>query len=295
MTDSEKQWVALTVSAPFEMIDGVTNFCHERGSSGVVLDDSEEPARITAYFEKTPGDLIFEELRGYLAHLHELFPDLAEPVISSEPLKNENWAVMWQENFTSLNIGKRLIVTPPWLHPNPEGRHVIIIEPAEAFGTGTHETTQGCLALLEDAVEQLKDTGRDFSLLDVGCGSGILAIAGVKLGVTQVRAVDNDPVAVESARKNAGLNGVAGRIDLACASVGQLKDPADIVTANLDPMTLTSNRDFLFRLFRRFLIVAGVPLDQWDRVKSMFVAETTRLSREITRWEWGSGLFVKEE
>jgi ribosomal protein L11 methyltransferase len=295
MNDSGKEWVALTIRVPQEMVDVVTNFCHERGSTGMVLDESYDAARITAYFPKEHGELIFDELRSYLAQLRELFPDLAEPVHTMESVKTENWAVMWQDNFTSMKIGKRLIVTPPWLHPEPDGRLVVIIEPAEAFGTGTHETTQGCLELLETAVEDLAKNRGDISLLDVGCGSGILAIAGVKLGATRVTGVDNDPVAVESARKNAKLNGVEELIDLACAYVGELNDPADIVTANLDPMTLTTNRDSLTRLFRRFLIVAGVPLDQWDRIKSAFVTDNTFLIREITLREWGCGLFVTKE
>jgi ribosomal protein L11 methyltransferase len=295
MTDTGKEWITLEVTVPHEMVDAAADFCHEHGSTGLMLDESEDATRITAYFERDQWDSISDKLKNYLVHLHEIFPDLAQPLSESRPLKTENWAVMWKDNFESLKIGKRLIVTPPWLNPDPEGRQVVIIEPAEAFGTGTHETTQGCLALLDEAIEELAKMSCDISLLDVGCGSGILAIAGFKLGATRVRAVDNDPVAVESARKNAALNGVEGRLEIECSTVEKLTEPAAIVTANLDPMTLRANRDWLIRLFDRFLIVAGVPVDQWDDVKSIFLAENVRLAREITRAEWGCGLFAKNK
>jgi ribosomal protein L11 methyltransferase len=293
MINTEKEWITLEVTVPHAMVDPTADFCHEHGSTGLMLDETDDATRVTAYFEKGQWDLISDEFKEYLAHLHEIFPDLARPVFQSSPLKNENWAVMWKENFKSLKIGKRLIVTPPWLNPDPEGREVVIIEPAEAFGTGTHETTQGCLVLLEEAIGELAESNPDISHLDMGCGSGILAIAGFKLGATRVRAVDNDPVAVEAARKNAALNGVEGSLEIECSTVEELTEPAEIVTANLDPMTLSANRDFLLSLFDRFLIVAGVPVDQWDQVKRIFLGGNVSLAKEITLAEWGCGLFGK--
>jgi ribosomal protein L11 methylase PrmA len=105
--------------------------------------------------------------------------------------------------------------------------------------------------------------------------------------------VDNDPVAVEAARKNAVLNGVEGHLEIECSTVEELTEPAEIVTANLDPMTLSANRDFLMSLFDRFLIVAGVPVDQWDQVKRIFLGGNVSLAKEITLAEWGCGLFAK--
>jgi ribosomal protein L11 methyltransferase len=293
MTDSGKEWITVEITVPQEMADPVADFCHEFGSSGLVLDEAENATRITAYFERKQWGSVSGQLREYLAHLHEIFPNLEQPVFVTTPLKNENWAVMWKDNFKSLKIGKRLIVTPPWMSPDPEGREIVIIEPAEAFGTGTHETTQGCLVLLEEAIEDLAKISDEISLLDVGCGSGILAIAGLKLGATRVKAIDNDPVAVKAAQKNAALNRVQGHIAIECSTVAELTEPAGIVTANLDPMTLRANRDDLTRLFDSFLIVAGVPIDQWDHVKNIFIAENVRLFREITLAEWGCGLFAK--
>jgi ribosomal protein L11 methyltransferase len=293
MTGIAKEWITVEITVPHEMADAAAHFCHEHVAAGLMLDETDQATRITAYFEKSHWESISSQFETFLTRLQEIFPGLSQPVFKSSPLKSENWAVMWKDNFKSLKIGKRLIVTPPWLNPDPEGREVVIIEPAEAFGTGTHETTQGCLVLLEEAMTILDETSRGASLLDVGCGSGILAIAGSKLGASRVQAVDNDPVAVEAARKNAVLNGVEGRIKIECSGVAELTEPADIVTANLDPMTLRANRDSLMGLFSRFLIIAGVPADQWGQVKSIFLREKVSLAKEITLAEWGCGLLAR--
>lgn len=190
-------------------------------------------------------------------------------------------------------IGEHLLVTPPWIEPDPGNRITIIIEPAEAFGTGTHETTQGCLVLLEDAVREFQARGIPFSVLDLGCGSGILAIAGKKLGASHIIGVDNDPMAIQSARRNAALNKVEHDLHLRNQPLKECSEPADIVAANLDPLTLLANRELIVSLFKRFLIISGIPLDQWNQVKDMFQAGRSSMKREITRSEWGCGLFEK--
>jgi ribosomal protein L11 methyltransferase len=225
--------------------------------------------------------------------LCDLFVGVIDPVVEISRLKQENWAIAWKDNFHSIRIGKRLLVTPPWLQPEAEGREIVVIDPAEAFGTGTHETTQGCLELLEEALEQLEASSNEVSVLDVGCGSGILSIAAHKLAATRVCGIDNDPVAIESARHNASLNNTLGEIEFRCVDLTDPLDPADIVTANLDTKTLLANQDRLIWLFRRFLIVAGVPLDQWDDLRGSFLAQHLTLVKELTRWEWGSGLFTR--
>jgi ribosomal protein L11 methyltransferase len=285
--------MALTVTVPHEMADAVSNFCHEQNAGGLVIDDTNpDAARITAYYSLEEWDAVYSRVKKYLSDLQEIFPDLPAPVLATSPLKDENWALTWKAHFKATKIGRGLIVTPPWLKPKSEGREVIIIEPAEAFGTGTHETTRGCLMLLEDALEELKKDHDGPSLLDVGCGSGILGIAGIKLGAGLVLAVDNDPIAVEAAAKNALLNKVDDKLQLRCSSVKELVGQYDIVIANLDPMTLAANRDKLVSLSDCFLIVSGVPLDQWDGIRGLFISRNLVLRREIMDSEWGTGLFA---
>jgi ribosomal protein L11 methyltransferase len=185
-----------------------------------------------------------------------------------------------------------LTITPPWITPQRTGRHVVVIEPAEAFGTGTHETTQGCLLLLEETSELLGTARTGWSLLDVGCGSGILAVAGVKLGFSPVKGIDNDPIAVDSARRNAHLNGLEHGIDLECMPLEGENGTWDVVVANLDPLALTQGKERLVALCRRFLILSGVPSDQWDRMKALLSEPGPDLTREIVGSEWACGLFT---
>jgi ribosomal protein L11 methyltransferase len=276
------------------MVDSINHFCIDHGSGGVVIDDSVAHAvRITAYFPTPQWPAVKRSLDRYLDDLREIFSELPPPSVSTAQIPHEDWATAWKSNFKPMELGDRLIVTPPWLHPELQGRIPILIEPAEAFGTGTHETTQGCLVLLEDALERLCAKESAVDILDVGCGSGILAIAGKKLGASHVIGVDNDPLAIDSARRNAVLNGVQDTVEFANMPLVNCSHTATIVLANLDPMTLLANRDKLASLFSHFLVVSGVPLDQWSQVKDLFQSAISSLRREITRSEWGCGLFEK--
>ncbi len=290
----KREWIALKVTVPDEVADAVSNFCHEHASKGVLLEEAgREKTVVTAYFSADTWRVVQPEWQRYAAELEEIFPELEQLRYATVPIKDENWAILWRDRFEPLDIGKNLMVTPPWITPEPRGRRVIMIEPAEAFGTGTHETTQGCLVLLEEAVEQLKRVQDRFSLVDVGCGSGILAIAGVMLGADPALGVDNDPVAVESAGRNARLNEVEHRLQFECVSLAELTGSWDLVTANLDPLTLTNRSAQLISLADRFLIISGVPVDQWSEVRGVFLETGLRLEKELTVSEWGAGLFTR--
>lgn len=289
----DDDWVALTFIISNEMVDAVTDFCTERGSRGVVvIDDDPAATRVSAYFSRDEFRSFQEDVEAFRSVLGEAFPDLPELEFEVSSLKTENWATMWKDNFTSMLIGDRLIVSPPWLKPDSSGREIIFIEPGEAFGTGTHETTQGCLILLEKAIAHVRRNSDNFNVLDVGCGSAILAIAAVKLGARSALGIDNDPVAIKGARENLLLNQVEHAVRLVCTDLVSVTEPADIVTANLDPKTLRLGRDKLLVLARRFLIISGVPLNQWEEVKGLFLETSMLLEKELTLNEWGAGLFV---
>ncbi len=291
---SGRQWMTLSVTVPHEIGDAIANFLHERSVPGLVLDDSDsDVTRITAYIEKKKLGSVSSELRNYAVALREIFPGLRDALIKIVPLKSEKWATAWKSHFKPIKIGRKLIVTPPWLKPKTDDRELIIIEPAEAFGTGTHETTQGCLILLEEAIAHFSNERDRPTQLDVGCGSGILALAGIKLGASTVIAVDSDPIAVQSARNNAALNGVEDALLLKQSPLDELTETADIVTANLDPITLAESRNKLISLFRHYLIISGVPLNRWNDIKGKFIVDDSILKKEITRSEWGSGLFAR--
>ncbi len=210
----------LTVPASAEVSEGLTNFLWEQGALGVVEEERPgESARLRAFFpESTPSTRLVEAARRYVDSLRALgfTADGSDPLLT--PRLEEPWAEAWRQAFVPQRVGRRLLIAPPWEVPAPEdGRTTVIIEPGRAFGTGTHGSTQGCLVLLEAllAREAVAEA------LDVGTGSGILAIAAAALGVGRVTALDTDPDAVAAARANAARNGVAGRIECLIA------DPRD--------------------------------------------------------------------
>jgi ribosomal protein L11 methyltransferase len=195
------------------------------GSSGVETEELTHQTRVSVYFR---GPAPIEKLERLCEQLPELFPGTSLPVITAANEDEELWVENWKQHFPPLVIGSSLFVHPPWVEQVPPGRIGIVIDPGMAFGTGHHPSTRGCLLLLEETCTAR--TGR--RVLDVGTGSGILAIAAVKLGAGEVLAVDIDPTAREVARRNCEVNAVSERVRI-CASLDDTDGRFDIVLANL--------------------------------------------------------------
>jgi len=170
-------------------------------------------------------------ISAFLASLPDL-PPLPAPQVSL--LGEEDWASSWKAHFKPLEIGQRLLITPSWEPQRPDdGRAVIVLDPGMAFGTGGHETTRLCLECLESLLVPAPDQLATMKILDLGTGSGILAIAAAKLGVTQVDAVDIDPQAVIVAAENCLLNKVDNRISCSTTPLAHLGDNYRIILANI--------------------------------------------------------------
>jgi ribosomal protein L11 methyltransferase len=221
----------LTVAVPPDASEGLTNFVWELGALGVVEEEAEPGrARLRAFFPETADTTaLAKSLDLYLAALHALgFGAVEQAAVTA--VADEDWAEAWRAHFAPFPIGRSLIVAPPWQTPTPDGRHVLTIEPGRAFGTGQHATTAGCLTLLETLVERCHPA----RAIDLGTGSGILAIAAARLGVAQVLAVDTDPDAIASASANVTRNGLDGRVRCRVADAAELDVPAaPLVLANL--------------------------------------------------------------
>jgi ribosomal protein L11 methyltransferase len=227
---SSRYW-ELTVGVPGDLSEGLTNLVWELGALGVV--EEERPgngATLRAFFPETVAASVLEEsVRGYLDGLRELgFAPAADLHVVA--LADENWADAWRAHFTPRPVGRRLLIVPPWDVPPANGRIVVTIEPGRAFGTGHHGTTAGCLEALESVI----DRERPSRVLDVGTGSGILAIAAARLGVGAVLAVDDDPDAVACAMANAARNHVSDRVRCVLADAAGLRESrVPLLVANL--------------------------------------------------------------
>ena len=168
----------------------------------------------------------------------------------------EDWANNWKQYFHPIPVGERLLIRPVWEEEfDAAGRTVLHLEPGIAFGTGTHETTRLCLELLEQYLPQ------GGSMLDVGCGSGILAVAGLLLGAEKAVGVDIDEAAVRTARQNAALNGVEGRFTALCGNLtDKVSGQFDLIAANIVADVILSLTDSLTPFLRpeTIYLVSGV-------------------------------------
>ena len=176
-----------------------------------------------------------QKLKEALWHLGQI---AAIPEPQYLPIKDENWMEAWKAHYHPIPVGDHLLIMPAWIQPKAgETRSVICINPAMAFGTGTHPTTQLCLRLLERHIRP------GINVIDVGCGSGILSIAALKLGAAHVLAVDTDKEAVKSTLENAGINDLApGLLETGQGSVQHmLNDKFTIQAAPLMMVNILSN------------------------------------------------------
>jgi ribosomal protein L11 methyltransferase len=221
----------LAVGVSADLSEGLTNLAWELGALGVV--EEEQPglgARLRAFFPGTVlAGTLEAKVRAYLDGLRELGFETPTDV-RVMPLADENWADAWRAHFTPRLVGRRLLILPPWETPAQNGRMVITIDPGRAFGTGHHGSTLGCLEALESAIERDGPS----RMIDLGTGSGILAIAAARLGVRAVLAVDDDPDAVAAAVANVARNHVADRIRCVLGDAARFDEaPAPLVVANL--------------------------------------------------------------
>jgi ribosomal protein L11 methyltransferase len=265
--------------------------CEATVSSYVDLERGE--VRASVYLAERPGRDLKRRLEQALADLPELKRSSA-PVVAIRILRPKEWVNAWKRHFRAMTIGGRLLVKPSWSRKRPSsGQRTVILDPGLSFGTGQHPTTRFCLERMT-ALRPVK--GVNQSMLDVGTGSGILAIAARKLGFDPVDALDHDPVAVRVALANARRNRVQIRVWNGDATKRQPTRRAgyDVVCANLtSDLLLGLARDLVAQVRPNgCLILAGILGSEFARVQSAYAEVGWRLTRTKAVGEWQSGSFV---
>jgi ribosomal protein L11 methyltransferase len=266
--------ISLTVDG--ELAEAVADLLARHAPGGVAIEserEGEEAARpetpviIRAYL---PADERLEarrsEIDAGLWHLGMIRP---LPAADYREVAEQDWSETWKEHYHPIRIGRRLLVLPAWLPSPDDSRLAIVLDPGMAFGTGTHPSTQLCLAALEDYVQA------DDEVIDLGCGSGILSIAAVLLGAHRVRALDIDPLAIRITRENAARNGVDAQIAVSTGSLDDLLEaaapPPDLLVANiLAPVLDEMARQGLSLAVRPdgIVILAGVLAEQAEPLEA---------------------------
>lgn len=225
------EWLELSVMVSSEAAEAVAEVLSRYAPQGVAIEAGPQgiaagPVTVRAYL---PVDEQLADTRRRaeegLWHLGQILP-IPEPTFRK--VAETDWAEAWKAQLRVLHIGQRTVVRPSWLPYSPaEGEIVIELDPGMAFGTGLHPTTQMCLLALEEHVRPAT------RVLDLGTGSGILAIAAAKLGAATVLALDNDPQAVAVAQQNIHHNGVADRVQVQTGSLDQATGHYDLIAVNI--------------------------------------------------------------
>jgi len=281
----EERYVEVTVTVTPETTEAFADFLFAEGALGLVIEDPSDSGPGTliraSFLGSSPIDPILQRLTAYQRALAALDLAGAEGRIEIREIPTTDWAQSWKEHFKPLVVGKRLIIAPPWESgPFPEDRLVIWIDPGMSFGTGHHATTRIYFEALEAFLEDW--TGlRESMVLDVGTGTGILAIGAAVFGAERVVAIDTDPEVCEAARRNLSLNNVTDRIELLNGGVETLGPDMwfDLALANLDSKGLC----LLFEPLVMFLHATG------RLVASGILAEDERVVTAAAR---ASGLRV---
>jgi len=281
----EKRWNRIDVVVPEEDAEALAFEVAESLALGVELIEDGFRFYVDA---AVPNDLWQGKLGRLLADYRDQNPERAGTVlVRIQDLVEDDWADRWKAYFKPLRVGRRFLVCPTWDNSEPgAGDRVILMDPGRAFGTGHHETTRLCLEWLEDWTESNRP--ETMSLLDLGTGSGILAMAGALLGFGRVLAVDNDEEAVEVARENLRVNGLEGRIVLSVGSVGELEERFDVVAANLQANPLIEMAHALSERLQPegMLVLSGILVDQRESVRSAYEEAGLLFVERRSAGEW---------
>ncbi|HEX5019385.1 MAG TPA: 50S ribosomal protein L11 methyltransferase [Candidatus Binatia bacterium] len=276
-------WLQLSIRTSPENIDALSNFLMERGAPGVVL----KKIGLDAFFAAPlAGARLRRDVDRFIGALGRLSPRRQKTRLQWTTIKQENWEHSWKRFIKPRRVGKSFWVTPPWLKPPKfRARRVITIEPGMAFGTGTHATTRGCMEFIEVVAGRF--AGKNYSALDVGTGSGILSIALALSGAKEIRAIDNDPLAIQVARQNLLANGIAQRIRLSGAKMRGIKRKFDVVVANLTAETILQlSSDLENKVAAKgFLILSGILHQKAASVTQRLARRFRVLKRKHSR-EW---------
>jgi ribosomal protein L11 methyltransferase len=286
---SKAVWVELRVACPPEAETAVSEAVADYlvttlGAGGVVLGQGS----VSAYFPEAQAGEKAKMLRGYLASLRRALPEAGPIRLRRRRLVERDWGAAWKKRFKALRIGRRLLVRPSWRATRAKpGEVVIEIDPGQAFGTGSHASTALALEAIEAASEEFLEGLR--AALDLGCGTGILAIALAKLGWPRVAAVDIDPDAVEAARDNVARNGVAEAVAVEqIAGLGDIGGPFELVAANLSRTDLLALKSEVAALCRpgAALILSGLLAEQAGEVEAAYLGAGFSRVRALSFGGW---------
>ena len=306
------EWVELIVHTTTEGTDPVSGILMDCGASGTMIEDRSdipdpnqphgiweiidpslidsmpEDVLVHAWFEENPSlPSLLDSVRGKLSDLSaNLSPDsgYGTLVLETRSVDDQDWTGVWKKYFKPFRVSERLVIKPTWEPYTPEENDLIIeIDPGMAFGSGTHETTGMCLSLLESVIRGGEE------IIDVGTGSGILAIGAALLGAGHVLAVDIDPDAVKVAQDNVLHNHVENAVSVRQGNLlDRVSDVCDICVANIISDVIISFAAPLMKHIRPdgLFICSGIVTLRSEEVAQALETAGYTILKKITRGEW---------
>lgn len=303
-------WTEITVSIPNEFTESAAAIANMTVPYGIYIEDYsdlETSAWEIAHIDLIDEDLINKDRKNSVIHIYisecdnaaEALEFLKERLTAekipfeagSSGVDDTDWNENWKKYFHTIEIGEKLAVVPSWEnYENRQNRTVLSIDPGAAFGTGTHATTSLCLELLQDFVKN------DTKMLDIGCGSGILALASVLLGAEKAFGVDIDAQSVKTAKENAVINKIDNKVSF------EVGDLTEVVSGKYDVICANIVADVIIRLLpdaKNFmtdggvLVVSGIIDIRKDDVMKAVEDNGFRVSRERYRDNWCAFVLVR--
>ena len=301
-------WIEVRVITKSEALEPISGIFYSLDCKGVAIEDPEDilgreqgpltwdfadinvlehkgkVAVVKAYFaEEDNIEDVLQYVNERLTELKEMGLDLGEAKVEHEKMHEEDWANTWKQYYKPSKVGEKIVVKPIWEeYEAKDGELVVDLDPGMAFGTGTHETTRMCIQALERYVKE------ESTVFDVGCGSGILAIAAAKLGAKLAVGVDLDPVAVESSIENVGYNNL-NNIEILHGNLVEVIDgKADIVVANILAEIICILTDDVKRVLKDggIFITSGIIHDIVDMVCEKLEATGFEVIEKNRDGEW---------
>jgi ribosomal protein L11 methyltransferase len=292
---SQPRYIKATFETPAGLADEAAGILVAYGALGCAVERggrsgprSRRPVKLEAYFTMLrPAKL--RSIRSAMRTAGMLTDSDRDS--APQAIVDPGWATMWQKRFEPLPIGERFLIVPPWNRASENDRTSIVVLPGQAFGTGHHPTTSGALL----AIDEIHTRNKIARAIDVGTGSGILAIAMALRGVRKITAIDNDGLALDNARENADLNGVSKRIAFSTTAVSEVRGKFDLVVANILSKVLIAMASDLKRLLAHdgHLVLGGILAREAKWVAARYAPEL-RLIDSITSRGWATLIFFSD-
>lgn len=312
------KWSELAIHTTNEAVEPVSNILHEAGASGVVIEDAEDLTKEREYkfgeiYSLNPDDFPKEGviLKAYLpvnsflgetveaiklaiTNLVSYDINIGANIVTISEVNEEEWATAWKKYYHPVKISQRFTIVPTWETYEPVSSDELIIEldPGMAFGTGTHPTTVMSLQALEKTVKPGE------RIIDVGTGSGVLAIGAALLGASEVHALDLDDIAVTAAKINVKLNKVQDRTTVVQGNLlDAIKEPGDVVVANILAEIIISFTDDAFQVVKPggHYITSGIISAKKDDVKEALEASGFIIEDVMMMEDWVTIISKKPE